>query len=177
MAHQLQRQGEKVALLALCESWAPGSRRSALNTSLAYRLWQRARYHFQRARRIGPRQELAGHLRGLKKKTQRAAWRSQGAPLTRSRQGHRAAAYEALRHYVPQVYSGRITVVRGTERVPWRHDDPLNGWGRLATDGVEAYEIPGSHTGIYREPNVGMLARTLNDVLHKAQATAESDRI
>ena len=53
---------------------------------------------------------------------------------------------------------------------------PLNGWGRLATDGVEAYEIPGGHTGIYKEPNVGVLASTLNDVLHKAWTRAESER-
>ncbi|MCZ6775309.1 MAG: amino acid adenylation domain-containing protein, partial [Ignavibacteria bacterium] len=71
MAHQLQRQGQKVALLALCESRAPGSRRPTPGTSLAYRLWQRARYYFDRARRIGPRQTLAYLLRGrgLKKKT------------------------------------------------------------------------------------------------------------
>ncbi len=78
---------------------------------------------------------------------------------------------------MPQAYTGRITFIRCAERVPWRHEDPLYGWGSLATDGVEAYEIPGSHTSIYREPNVGMLARTLNDVLHKAQARAESERI
>ena len=78
---------------------------------------------------------------------------------------------------MPQAYSGRIPVVRCAERLPWKHADPLRGWGRLATDGVEAYEIPGSHASIYREPNVGMLARTLNDVLHKAQARAENDRV
>jgi hypothetical protein len=77
---------------------------------------------------------------------------------------------------VPQVYSGRITVIRCAERLPWRDYDPLYGWGSLATEGVEAYEVPGSHTGIYREPNVGMLVRTLNDVLRKAQARAGSER-
>jgi FkbH-like protein len=176
IAQQLQREGEKVALLTLCESWAPGARRPAPSTSSAYRLWQRVSYSFHRARRIGASQALAGLLRGLKKKTQRTAWHRQGGPRTRSRQGHRAAAYEALRHYVPQVYAGRITVVRGTERVAWREDDALHGWGRLATDGVDAYEIPGSHTRIYKEPNVGMLARTLNDVLHQAQARVERER-
>ncbi len=176
IAHQLQRQGEKVALLTLCESWAPGSRRSTPGPSSAYRLWQRARYYCERARHTGARQELAALLRGLKNKTQRAAGRRQGGPRTRSRQGYRAAIDDSCSHYVPQAYPGRITVVRCTERAPWRDDDPLNGWGRLATDGVEAYAVPGSHTSIYREPNVEVLARTLNDVLRKAQTRAESEQ-
>jgi hypothetical protein len=78
--------------------------------------------------------------------------------------------------YVPQVYYGHITLIRCSERVLSRDYDSLDGWGSLATDGVEVYEVPGSHTGIYREPNVGILARTLNDVLHKAQAEMESER-
>lgn len=175
IAHQLQRQGEKVALLTLCESRGPDSRRSTPGPSSAYRLWQRARYYCERAWHTGARQELAALLRSLKNKTQRAAGRRQGGPRTRSQQGYRAAIDDSRSHYVPQAYPGRITVVRCTERAPWRDDDPLNGWGRLATDGVEAYEVPGSHTSIYREPNVEVLARTLNDVLRKAQTRAESE--
>lgn len=177
MAQQLQKQGEKVALLALCEAPLPGARRSTPGgTSSTYRLWQEANYSFHRARRIGPRQELAIRLGSLKTKARRAAWRIRGVPGTRSGQGYTAATLEGLRHYVPQVYSGRITVVLCTERAPWKNDDILNGWGRLAIDGVDAYMTPGSHTGIYKEPNVGRLANTVNGVLHKAQARAENER-
>jgi thioesterase domain-containing protein len=176
MAEQLQRQGKKVALLALCECWTQDSRPPTPGTSSAYRLWQKVNYHFHRTQRIGAKQELTKLLGSLRNKTQEVVWRNQSSPLTRSQQGHRAAVYEALRRYVPQAYSGRITVVRCAERVPWQEYDPLYGWGKIATDGVEAYEIPGSHAGIYREPNIKMLVKTLNDVLHKAQATTKSER-
>jgi amino acid adenylation domain-containing protein/FkbM family methyltransferase len=176
MAQQLRRQGQKVALLALCESRTWESRRPTPGTSSPYRLWQRAGYHLNRARSVGTRQELADFLGILRRKVQGAAWRGQGGSLTRSQQGYRAAIFEALRYYMPQVYSGRITVIRCSERVPWKEYDPLYGWGKLATEGVEAYEIPGSHTGIYTEPNVAVLVRTLKDILHNAQAEMESER-
>lgn len=60
---------------------------------------------------------------------------------------------------------------------PWRHDAVLKGWGRLATVGVEAHEIPGNHAEIDREPNVAMPDKTLKNVLHKAQARTESERM
>lgn len=177
MAQQLQQQGEKVALLALCECWTQESRRPTRGISSAYRLWQRVHYHFHRTQRIGPKQELTKLRGSLRNKIQEVVWRNQSSPLTRSQKGHRAAVYEALRRYVTQTYSGRITVLRCAERVPWQEYDPLYGWGNIARDGVEAYEIPGSHAGIYKEPNVGTLAETLRDVLQKAQAKTAGESL
>jgi thioesterase domain-containing protein len=102
MAQQLQRQGQKVALLALCECWTQDSRPPTSGTSSAYRLWQKVNYHFQRTARIGAKQEISNLLGSVRNKTQEALWRRQSAPLTRSRKGHRAAIFEALRSYVPQ---------------------------------------------------------------------------
>jgi natural product biosynthesis luciferase-like monooxygenase protein len=175
MAQQMQRQGEKVALLALCECWTQDSRPPTSGTSSAYRLWKKVNYHFHRTRRVGARQELNDFLGSLEKKTQGVAWRKQVVPQAQSQQAHRAAIFAALRQYVPQAYAGGITVIRCAEHVPWKDYDPLYGWARIARDGVEAYEIPGSHAGIYREPNVEILAKTLNDVLRKAQATPSSE--
>ncbi len=176
MAQQLQRQGEQVALLVLCECWAGGSEPPQPGTTSAYRLWQRANYHIRKARRAGPVKEMAGIFRSLKTKTERAAWRKQMGRRTRSRQGHRAAAFESLEQYTPQIYDGCITVIRSAERSPWIDDDPLNGWRDFATGGVESYEVPGTHSGIYREPHVATLANTLNDILHKAKTRVESQR-
>jgi thioesterase domain-containing protein len=177
MAQQLQRQGQKVALLALCECWTQDSRPPTTGTSSAYRLWQKVNYHIQRTAQLGAKQEITNLLGSVKNKTQEALWKRQGTPLTRSRKGHRAAVYEALRSYVPQAYSGRITVVRCSEHVPWKDYDPLYGWGKIATEGVEAHEISGSHAGIYKEPRVGILAKTLKEVLQKAQAATSSERM
>jgi natural product biosynthesis luciferase-like monooxygenase protein len=177
MAQQLQRQGEKVALLALCECWTQESKSSKPGTSSAYRLWQIVNYHFHRTRRVGARQEISDLLGSVEKKTHKVAWLRPSVPPTQSQQGHRAAIFAALRQYVPQAYPGRITVIRCSEHVPWRDFDPLYGWGKIAAEGVEEHEIPGSHAGIYKEPSVAMLAKTLQDVLHKAQAETERERI
>ena len=81
MAQQLQRQGEKVALLILCECWAPDSRPPMSSTLSAYRLWKKVSYHFHRTRSVGARQELTDLLVSLKNKTQGAAGHRQGVPL------------------------------------------------------------------------------------------------
>jgi hypothetical protein len=88
----------------------------------------------------------------------------------------RLAIFEARSHYMPQVYDGRIILFRAADRRAWRDDDPLDGWGDLAAGGVEAYELRGGHATIYREPHVGMLTKTLGDVLHRAQAEMENER-
>jgi thioesterase domain-containing protein len=177
MAQQLRRQGQKVALLALCECWVPQSRRATPRTTLSpYRLWQKASYQFHRIRRVGTKQRLTSLLGSLKNQTRRAAGLRQSVVLTRGQEEAKAAVFEARGQYVPQVYSGRIILIRCAERGAWRDYDPLDGWGSLATDGVEVYEVPGRHAEIYKEPNVGMLAKTLSDVLHEAQAEMENEQ-
>ena len=49
------------------------------------------------------------------------------------------------RSYMPQVFAGRITVFRPTWLPLGRAYDPTMGWGNLAADGVEIYEVPGYH--------------------------------
>ncbi len=74
------------------------------------------------------------------------------------------------------MYSGRITLCQGTERAPWAHNDTQMGWGALATEGVEVYQIPGSHTGMYKKPEALALVDKLSACLQKAQARASFDR-
>jgi thioesterase domain-containing protein len=176
MAQQLRRQGEKIALLALCECWAPQSRPTASKTPPTYRLLQKAGYYFHRARRFGPTQALAEIAGTLKKKGKRAVGLNQHVSLTPAEKEARAAVLEARARYVPEVYSGRIVVIRCSEPAAWRKQNPLDGWGRLAPDGVEMHEVPGGHATIYREPYVSMLAKTLSDVIRNAQAEMENDR-
>jgi thioesterase domain-containing protein len=176
MAQQLRQHGQKVALLALCECWAPQSRRPTSRTLLSYRLWQKASYHFRRVRRVGTKQALTDFVGTLKKKTQGAAGFKQRVSLTPAEKEAKAAVLEATGHYVPEVYTGRIVLIRCSERGMWRDYDPLDGWGSLATNGVEMYEVPGEHASIYREPYVGMLTEILRDVLHGAQAEMGNER-
>jgi thioesterase domain-containing protein/acyl carrier protein len=169
MAQQLQHRGEAVALLALCECWTNNARPSKADTSPTYRLLQRTAFYFRRARRVGARQEIAHLFGGLRNKTHKAGWAPQRGLLSHTESGHRAAIFEALRRYMPQPYSGRIAVIRCSERVPWRDYDTFDGWGKIAKEGVELYEVPGTHTGMYKEPNVSVLVKTLGELLSRAQ--------
>jgi thioesterase domain-containing protein len=51
----------------------------------------------------------------------------------------------------------------------------MGSWNNLTTEAMVRYEVPGTHTSIYHEPNVGVLATILGTELCKAQADAEID--
>ncbi|MDT5268372.1 MAG: hypothetical protein QOH49_558 [Acidobacteriota bacterium] len=80
---------------------------------------------------------------------------------------------QAARAYVPQRFAGRITLFRPEER----HEtvgrafesaesvDPARGWGGHAAEGVEVYNVPGTHLGMIQEPHVSDLAARLKRVL------------
>lgn len=85
----------------------------------------------------------------------------------------RLTTYEAGRwaanRYVPRTYPGRLTLLRTVAGWPLAADDPLLGWGRLVTGGVEVHEVPGSHLKITEEPYVGILAQKLRASLDRVQ--------
>lgn len=71
------------------------------------------------------------------------------------------ANYRALRSYVPQPYTGRITQFM-TRGKPYRTAlDPRLAWCDLAQGGVEIHTIHGDHETMLEEPNVGELASLL----------------
>ena len=55
------------------------------------------------------------------------------------------------------------------QRGQWRQGLPENGWGELLEQGLEVHKVPGSHTGMYREPNVAVLCEKLGARLRQAQ--------
>jgi thioesterase domain-containing protein/acyl carrier protein len=76
----------------------------------------------------------------------------------------------AVKLYMPQPYPGRIVLFRSREgyRYPeQRSPDRLLGWGKIARDGVEMYEIPGNHMQIVREPSVKLLGELLKECLDR----------
>jgi thioesterase domain-containing protein len=77
--------------------------------------------------------------------------------------------YRAMEAYIPQLYPGRITLLRAEgERLLTSHD-PEMGWGKLAAGGVEVEVVPGSHLGIFREPYIRFLAEKVREHIEKAQ--------
>lgn len=94
------------------------------------------------------------------------AWQSQDRYMNRYFETNSIA----VKLYIPKPYPGRIILFRSSEgysypeqRSPYR----LLGWGRIARDGVEMYEIPGDHMQIVREPSVKLLGELLKKCIEK----------
>ena len=54
--------------------------------------------------------------------------------------------------YVPKPYIGRVVLFRTAQFQTGRFRDPELGWGKLVRGGLEVYELPGDHMGVFEEP-------------------------
>ena len=56
--------------------------------------------------------------------------------------------------------------------------DPSEGWGRLASEGVDVHLVPGNHFSMLREPNVQVLGEQLRQCVEDARARSNgSNRV
>jgi len=78
------------------------------------------------------------------------------------------ANLRAQREWQPNVFRGRITLLRSAERTVDFEFDPRMGWGRLATQGVEILDVPGEHQTMLWEPHVQVLAGRLAECLQES---------
>jgi thioesterase domain-containing protein len=96
---------------------------------------------------------------------------SRGRPLPHDlRDGHITRHFlEVSRRHVPGPYAGRVTLFRAREmdRV-YSHVGPRLGWEPALLPRLEVVEVPGNHDTVVREPNVGVLASLLEDLLLRA---------
>lgn len=67
--------------------------------------------------------------------------------------------------YVPQPYSGSMTLFRAQEQLSENIKDSTLGWEKLVLGGVDVYDISGDHSSIIREPSVQDLAKYLRKCL------------
>jgi thioesterase domain-containing protein/acyl carrier protein len=151
MARRLTEAGEKVALLAMLESY-PHPR--FLSPIARARLATRIAKHHASAVGVPIRNVLSyisrSYERGSRVSGNGTANMPNQAPdrisITPTMQRARDSAYSALTHYRPQFYSGTIKFVRA-EVVSDFPDDPRAIWSSLAgTFHVET--VPGDHLGI-----------------------------
>jgi len=172
IARQLQTQGQDIALLALFDTAAPGyaqpksdSDQTASLTSLGKvffhlnkllklkiqdqvtYIWQRIEYHL-----------TVGKLRIFYRTYLRYIRRSL---LDLHLLDVARANNQARESYLPQVYSGSLTLFRASKKDVGFDDDPQLGWGILAAGGTEIHEVPSSHTDMMTEPQVQLLAEKL----------------
>ena len=89
----------------------------------------------------------------------------------------------AEKSYRPSgVFEGELILFRATEGEnndePYinRYSDPLFGWGRRASQGVRAYDVPGGHSSMLQEPNVQVLAGHMQAIIEKALIRKTADQ-
>jgi len=176
MAQQLVAQGQKVALLALLDTYnlkAVNQRPSG----------ERFSAHWNNFLELGPIYVLNKAMEKVKGKVQKfnhslkvigcKFYLGIGRPLPNNLQDftfqkeNNKENNQASRNYVPQVYPGRVTLFRSRDQIinVKFYRDPQLGWGELAAGGLECHEVPGTHLGMLQEPHVQVLAEKLGTAL------------
>jgi thioesterase domain-containing protein/acyl carrier protein len=183
MAHQLQAQGQSVALLALIDTYGPNAiqqlpaqaRISAhWNHTLKLGLPYLLKKIIEKGK--GELDRLVNRLSDDLKRIYCNVSLRLGYPLPESIEdyGFQQQNAEASNSYIPQVYSGRLTLFRALDQRLGVSDvlDPYLGWGDLAAKGVDVYEVPGNHLSMVQEPHAGVLAQDLKQAIEKAKQEA-----
>lgn len=194
MAQQLQRQGKRVAFLALFDTGALGypvalPNVTALQMTL-YRLARRIQHHRDTLRAFGAKERTNYILERLKKaklkyrRKVRDKYKSSVRRFYSITKGTSSipASYiqiedliwKAGQRYVPQVYRGKITLFRASFQPLGIYPDPALGWSSLVEGELEIHEVPGHHGSIVAEPYVANLAEQLSDCLRSAHLKKDS---
>ena len=70
----------------------------------------------------------------------------------------------ATLEYRPEPYDGKISLLLGSDKFVTVKHNPLREWQRVCAN-VDVQRVPGHHFTILKQPNVGILAETLNRLL------------
>jgi thioesterase domain-containing protein len=149
IAQQLDRQGERVGILAMIDTCLPGSEKRSpfLMRVLEHinNFRQQGLAYLQR-KLVGWREWGTYHIR---EKYKRLLGTSQILPEGDKHLDILGANDQALRQYTYQAYPGRMTLLRtddnNREEAVGMQYDPEFGWGDLITGGIDVHHIPGSH--------------------------------
>jgi len=151
MAQQLQKGGESVALLAIIDT-------RLYSTSFAT-FWHGSRVFLtSMLPHLWPYISDYLHLQSGKLGREAKLPKLKMSEFKRLRQVFQANVGADSR-YRPQRYPGQVTLFKTA------HQDSTWGWGDIAADGVELYQIPGHHMNVLRPPQVQVLAEKLSACL------------
>jgi amino acid adenylation domain-containing protein len=190
VAQQLICQGEQVALLAIFDHSPPNIKIDTPQDGFMKRLnfifkvlrnfpnWLREFLH------MDPSQILMRVRRKFRLARKFKAQSENGAPelfeaadlidfaseLSSYRQRLISNHYQAMKMYNPKSYSGNVTLFRATIHPLLNVHDPEFGWQILAPGQVSVHDIPSSHEGMFRTPNVQYLAMQLKACIDQASS-------
>jgi oxalate---CoA ligase len=195
MAQQLTQSGEEVGLLALGDTFNLKYSEMISKSQVLYchaRFFVRRTAHHLASLARTPLQEwprrlssaygaAAWHLKPLLTRSPResrelpnlpgeelVALQPDGTRLTDVLLRVRERTRKAVEHYVPQPYSGKLTLFTAKIKAVEPYQDRLLGWGPLVAD-IEMHEVPGNHLQIGQQME---FARGLDASLRQAQYRA-----
>ncbi|HEX8288567.1 MAG TPA: thioesterase domain-containing protein, partial [Pyrinomonadaceae bacterium] len=177
IACKLVEQGEKVALLAIFDSYPKGwlklcSDEEAKNYKKEF-LKLRIKGHLENWKQLGMIGKVKYFLEKAGYKTRKyknLLWRimqklgfGKEQTVSTTIRDIEEINYMAIKKYVPKLYSGTVTFFCAVEEVC--PEENLTGWRFLAQGGVDVVEVPGDHQTLIKEPNVQHLAVALEKTI------------
>ena len=159
MAQQLRAQDQEVTLLALLDTprQVPGNplKRGRRGIARSIYLGRRFVRHVRNLLQLGT---FEHHKYVLEKGKLLKKMLTPDPPV-------RQANQRASRRYLPKAYPGRLCLFLASEEPVIYSPDPRLGWGEVATNGVEVYQVPATQSFMLREPHVTVLADWLRNCL------------
>ncbi len=167
VARQLHRAGEKVDMVVLCGSWAPGYRETMSPRDNKIRL--------RRLRFAGYRRRLEQFYRGeigLNEIVREPILRRLGLmppdppPPRAECEWFDDYLTAAAAGYRPGTYGGSdVVLFRNTETLRGRLFDELMGWEPLVRRELRKVEVASAHLEMFREKPAGEIAAVLDEML------------
>jgi thioesterase domain-containing protein len=181
IARQLVESGQPVARLFLIDSWLPRyfARLPRWRRLVGYQSmrWQMARQEWRKY--MAGKQSLVDFFNRLMtvRRVRGLIARLRGA-TTANGEAHLPAIapqeYDQwllqyltskTDRYEPQPYRGRIVLFRSTQEPTGWLFDPLAGWGRYASEGVELIIVEGNHFTMFQEPGATHMATQMAQMI------------
>lgn len=194
MAQQLQQQGQEIGLLVIIDTPAPihagviepidDARWLVKRSQVLERFFgKKISVDYTELQQLEPEDQFNYFLEKLRRVNLIPP--DAGRNMIRRILEVQKASHQALINYVPQVYSGKITLLRASEMVAedsggvfaQSFQKPALGWGELTTQPIEIHEVPGDHVTMLSEPHVQVLADKLKCCLENyAKSHAKAQR-
>jgi len=181
IAQQLRLEGEKVALVALLDTFGPGYPRLRWDAPLRFRLFRLFGNRYPKAPDFGWSKVVRELSRLWALRLRFLSHRLSGrVAQQRIRYSHWLdVAGAARRRHRLQPYRGPVALLRlkSQPSEALYHFEPLRGWDDESVEGLEVIDLdlalpfPGAHREMLIEPHVGIVAEKLRERLQTARAT------
>lgn len=178
VAQQLQRQGQEVGLLALLDTMLPSAIQKQSTAQQAQQHWRSLAtngwpYLAQKLRDkwVNQIQDMRESVQQLHLEIRLRFYQTTRLAFPEDLQDyhHRQQNMQSGAAYIPEPYSGQITLFRAGQRGDRVRFaiDPSLGWREFAAGGLEVYDVPGTHLGMVEEPCVQVLIQQLQHCIDR----------